>query len=115
MVKRKGFVSNSSSSSFFILKKNLTDLQREMIRNHIEYAKIFNRIVVDIGNYYKDDDEEKCDYWIDSMKFSEEESDQWEIEKTDESISGSTIIDNFEMRKYFEYIGIDDKIVKWGD
>ena len=35
---RNGFVSNSSSSSFFIYKCSITDKQLELIRNHIEWC-----------------------------------------------------------------------------
>ena len=35
---RQGFVSNSSSSSFFIYKCSITDHQLKLIRNHIEWC-----------------------------------------------------------------------------
>jgi len=35
---RSGFVSNSSSSSYIIQKKNLTDEQIDMIHNHVDYC-----------------------------------------------------------------------------
>ena len=108
MVKRNGFVSNSSSSSFFIYKKDLTAFQIEMIRNHVEHGKVFNRIIIDIGNYYKDDDDE-----LNDDKEFEVGMKGWYIEEDNESISGFTDLDNFDMEKFFEYIGIDDKIIDW--
>ena len=36
---RSGFVSNSSSSSFIILKSNLTDEQKEIMFDHIHIAQ----------------------------------------------------------------------------
>ena len=67
---RNGFVSNSSSSSFIILKSNLNDRQKEMIFDHIEISKEIDNELIKKGKspiyvYYEDwyiDEDELC-YW----------------------------------------------------
>jgi hypothetical protein len=76
---RKGFVSNSSSSSFVISKEFLSPYQIKMIFAHGREAG----------------------------------DDAWTIEETDESISGDTIMDNFDMAEYLTNIGISNKFIKW--
>ena len=86
---RKGFVSNSSSSSFIILKKNLTEVQIERIKNHVEFCQENNL-------YFG------C-------------NDPWSIEETEDVIKGDTSMDNFDMCDFLEFIGVDDEYIKWGD
>ena len=71
---RNGFVSNSSSSSF-VIQKNLLDAgQIYLIKNHILYGKTNN-----------DND------WATSLY------DRWDIYVGDDTIEGSCIMDNFDM------------------
>jgi hypothetical protein len=79
-MKRIGFVSNSSSSSFVIQKKDLHPLQLVAIRNHSQVAEWFNMV------HYS--------------------SDAWAIEEDDFEIRGHTFMDNFRMFEFFEKIGI---------
>ena len=95
---RKGFVSNSSSSSFVVFKDALTKQQKDMIYDYQEYVKFFNTI-----------DEktiELFDYCIDSP---------WRIVEYDDFIFGETSMDNFSMMDYLDYIKIENKYVDWNE
>lgn len=84
---RKGFVSNSSSSSFVIDKMYLTDTQMEFIRNAVEIAKNYTNI---------------------------DTYDQpWEIIETDDTISGTTSMDNFDMAEFLTEIGVNSNFIDW--
>ena len=87
---REGFVSNSSSSSFIIKKKDLSYEQMDNIRNHIEVGKR-------LGIEYADPE------------------DAWTIHETDSEISGCTIIDNFRIEELFRAIGVKDENITWGE
>ena len=87
---RKGFVSNSSSSSFILIKKFLTNEQIEKINNHIEE---YRKIDLDFG------------YDID-------ERDAWNIEEFTDLIILKTYMDNFNMDSFLNYIGVDKKAIK---
>lgn len=92
---RKGFVSNSSSSSFIIKKEKLTEEQIEKIKNHIvvvrEKKKFFDMLL-------------DCD-----------ESDAWKIEENSFSVSGQTWMDNFDMHYFLSKIGVEEEDIVWGD
>jgi hypothetical protein len=82
---RQGFVSNSSSCSFIIPKKFLTEPQLDLIRNHQT-----------CGEEYADD-------W------------PWELEESDDSIKGETIMANFDFPAYLEKIGVKREHIKIED
>ena len=84
MKQRKGFVSNSSSSSFVIHRSDLTRLQLVAIRHHTTVARWFCM--------------DYCD-------------DAWRIEEGDVEISGFTFMDNFNMSEFLDEIGVTK--VKW--
>lgn len=86
---RRDFVTNSSSSSFLILKKNLTEDQIDAIRYSSELGEKLG---------------------IDCAK-----SDPWSIKENDNYIAGSTWMDNFDIGELFDKVGIDGKVVTWGD
>ncbi len=79
------FVTNSSSSSFIILKENLTELQINLIRNHIQASKMFGASIYE---------------------------QPWRISETETEISGSTTMDNFDMYWFLEMIGVEDDHIK---
>lgn len=85
---RTDFVTNSSSSSFIICKKNLTNDQIEAIRNHSKLGQ-------------------KLD-----LKWAEE---AWSIEENDLFITGSTWMDNFDISELFKIIGIHKEGIKWSE
>jgi len=87
---RLGFVSNSSSSSFILQKKDLTEEQIEKIKNHIEEGKKMG------------------------MKYVEKEY-EWSIRVYTNIIDGYTSMDNFSMKEFLQRIGVlkDYKKIRW--
>lgn len=88
---RTGFVSNSSSSSFVIERKYVTEKQLYNIKNHLEYGKLKG-----IGDYY----DTGC---------------EWTIDVSEDYIHGWCSMDNFDMYDFFAFIGLDTDNVRWGD
>jgi len=91
---RKGFVSNSSSSSFVIAKKHLTEEQIWAIKNHGLVGEWFE--VID--NEMRDEDEELIIHYF---------GDEWKIIVEEDSIRGLTWMDNFDMKWFLRRIGVD--------
>ena len=85
---RNDFVTNSSSSSFIIAKKYLTNNQLEAIREHSEVGKRLGL------SWYND---------------------SWYIEENDYFITGSTDMDNFSMSQLFDLIKVNESKVIWGE
>ena len=79
---RKGFVSNSSSSSFVVSLGDITPEQYEKIYNHIEVGRKMN-----VGDYF--------------------DSGDWKITETDTHLKGWTSMDNFNMQDFMEAIGVE--------
>lgn len=95
---RNGFVSNSSSSSFVILKDSLTDIQKDMIFDYKQYVKCFNTIDeknIELFEYY--------------------DTDTWRIVDYEDFIFGETSMDNFSMQDFLDYIKVDQDVIKWDD
>lgn len=84
---RTGFVSNSSSSSFVIKKRDLTPDQLDQIRDH---AKVAAKMV-----------DFDC---IDQP---------WSIDEDDFVIKGSTWMDNFNMSLFLDRIGVQEHDIEW--
>jgi hypothetical protein len=90
MKTRNSFVSNSSSSSFVLRKRFLTEEQIAKIRNHIEEAKKLNEILPLDKQFYISKDSE------------------WNIEEAEEFIVAETFMDSFDMRRFVDdYLKID--------
>jgi len=84
------FVTNSSSSSFFISRHWLSDVQIDIIKNHIIIAS-------HLPTGYA---------WLD----------RWDIEVTDGEVKGYTSMDNFDMEKFLtEEVGVDDSHIFWSE
>lgn len=98
---RNGFVSNSSSSSFVILKDALSNNQIDMILNYQYYVEeIFKN-----DNITKDEKErfEYYDYY------------PWKIIEYEDFIFGETSMDNFDMSNYLYHIKVDRSMICWDD
>ena len=114
---RNGFVSNSSSSSFVILKKYLSEEQIKKIKNHIEYCvkenlfdlkDTYNHLLDEyISDYPKEKADQKAKRYI---KYNE-----WNITEWTDIITGGTSMDNFNMYEFMETIGVPLDKVKWRD
>ena len=91
MKTRHGFVSNSSSSSFVIKKVFLTTLQIWAIKNHV---KVATEAELNLGPIRDDD--------------------AWKIDETEDELSVHVSMDNFDMRHFFEEIGIPSRFIEIG-
>lgn len=100
---RTGFVSNSSSSSFAILKEDLKPEQIIAIKNYIDGGKILNeQLKLDRFNAFE------CE------EVAPDAVDAWVFREDDVHLEGSTIMDNFDMEQYIQMIGVDMTKVQWG-
>ena len=83
------FVTNSSSASFTIMKHNLTELQIQLIYEHIEVANALVPDGVINGRNV---------HWCNDPHYNNRYfSDEWNIKEDERTISGSTSMDNFDM------------------
>jgi hypothetical protein len=101
---RNGFVSNSSSSSFVLLLKDITPSQLDMLQRHTQIAQAAGWAFGE----YPGDNEVCCCGWAGTK-------DAWEITVTDKSVKGYTVQDNFNMRAFMGRIGIASDLAKWSD
>ena len=83
---RTDFVTNSSSSSFAILKKHLSEKQIKAIWNHSALGKKLG------------------------LEYSEE---SWEITENEEFILGETSMDNFDMAELLDIIDVRNSQIIW--
>jgi hypothetical protein len=122
---RNGFVSNSSSSSFIVLKDALTEEQKDQILNFQKWAKFF--INIDEENwkdakvyaterelYNSDDYSEQRQIRL-KYKFQYYDEGYWGIIETEDYLFGATTMDNFGMNEYFDHINVDNNYVRWDD
>jgi len=102
---RNGFVSNSSSSSFVIHKRNLSETQIVKILNYQN----------EVEEYLKDNPLVYDDNYMDNeFDFSYVE-DTWYIKEYEDFIFGETSMDNFSFSTFFRFINVSDKDVCWDD
>lgn len=87
---RSGFVSNSSSASFVILKSNLTERQLKQIRSAPAYAK---RLGMDFIEEYEN----------------------WRVQEDENVILGTTTMDNFCFAEFLTKIGVNWDYIGWDD
>ena len=96
MKKRKGFVSNSSSSSFIINKEDITKKQKNKIINHIDEAKKMS----------------SPDNTPDGYDFKYGWEDTWSVRESEDELMLSTTMDNFDMYEFLIDIGVDREDIK---
>lgn len=122
MKARNGFVSNSSSSSFVILKDAITNEQKDMIFNLNRWIELFVKLEKENKDYFDEElyvevsqpDEYGSSDSLES-RFEYYDSDPWRLIEYDDFIFGETSMDNFSMEDYFEYIKIDKNFLKWDE
>ena len=85
---RIDFVTNSSSSSFTIRKRKLSEKQIQAIWNHSALGEKLNLDCYDDG---------------------------WDIAEVGEFITGETSMDNFNMKQFLDIIGIRTTQITWGE
>ena len=91
---RSEFVTNSSCASFTILKKDLSPVQIEKIRKHIEYSEDY---IIHRGP---------------QTQIYNRPHDAWHIDENEKSIWGDTSMDNFDMMWFLLKIGVDENDVE---
>ena len=95
---RNGFVSNSSSSSFIVLRDALKDKQEEMIIEYQDWIKFFidrDKNLKELFLYY--------------------DTDPWKIKVHEDYIFGETSMDNFSIYDYLNYIEVNHEYIKWDE
>ena len=110
---RTGFVSNSSSSSFILFKKYLTDEQMEHIRNWKTYP-LTKEYFIKVKEYFeKTRPEEKIPEffkrdpaYVKEDDFEWEPSD-WSVEETKQTFDIGTDMDNYDFEFFLNVIGVD--------
>lgn len=85
---RTDFVTNSSSSSFIICKKHLSEDQINAIRYHSALGRKLGLACWD---------------------------EPWNIDENNSYIIGCVFMDNFDISELFDKIGINPDNVKWGE
>jgi len=88
-------ITNSSSASFTILKKYLSQYQMDLILNHIEESHQF---IIHRGP---------------QTEIYNSPGDAWQITETDDTIEGWTSMDNFDMSWFLEKIGVEGRFIEW--
>jgi len=93
---RLGFVSNSSSSSFVILRRMISAGQLHKIKHHIAVARQIAPELLAPPELQRND-----------------ESDAWHIEnnKKDGIVTGRTWMDNFDMAAFLKKIEVPDEAI----
>jgi len=77
-------------------RDHVSDTQLHQIINHTECCKSITPANDDWG---------WCNHWEDA----------WDIDHTHEQVSGSTNMDNFDMRHFLKAIGVADDNIAWID
>lgn len=115
MRNRTGWVSNSSSCSFIIKNYNISERQKDWIKNPKEY---FRAVCKDKWEEMSWDQQTDYDEDFENfLRLKEEEvgldwSSEWSIYEEDDHLSFYTTMDNFNYVSYIELVGIDRKYIE---
>ena len=119
MKERNGWVSNSSSSSFIIQTKYISEHQKDLILDPKNgFTVVCWNIWEELDEYEKEDE-----YDNDFNRYLEEALegfylgcvDDWSVREEDAYISFFTIMDNFDYQTYINMVGIPNKYVEGTD
>lgn len=86
------YITNSSSSSFIIARHKISETQLVLIKEHIEVASMLTKLDPDL-NFG----------WFDS----------WQISINEDTVEGSTSMDNFDMLAFLNVIGISSEDIEY--
>lgn len=114
MKTRKGFVSNSSSSSFVILKKDITGEILKWIEDSksatpqlFEYWKRNCNYKLISEDYTEEEILKYFEEWIESEFYNFKDVGDWSIGYDSEgNITGYTIIDNFNFQEFLDILKV---------
>jgi hypothetical protein len=122
---RQGFISNSSSSSFVVYKKDITEQQADYIRRHQEISNMdpFPVIIDNRGiTIYEDNNiiiikKNEIEYEVEHYERYDSQNicgkyDNWSISEDEDTIEGCTTMDNFDMHYFLQRIGVTKAIFR---
>lgn len=106
MRKRFYLVSNSSSSSFILDKKYLSEAQQNLIVDHKKYAPVIKHLLESNTLFKVVCGDPRLDEWeLDT------EHNAWCVKENDTHILLETYLDNFNMEEYLKIIRAEDSII----
>ena len=115
---RRGFVSNSSSSSFIINTKFISPYEKELIMDPVgtfeDLCEYKYEHEIDYIHRYNDDPtlQEYINEKKDLFDWDINDINQWNVREHKNKIIFSVDLDNFDYLEYIEWIGIDERALK---
>ena len=110
---RMGFVSNSSSCSFTISKKGLTEEQISQIKNHIKAAKKLAKqgkvCYTDASTWHLVGKKNSPDVGTFTEGDAWDVGDAWDIKDQGDKILVGTTITNFDLEEFVKVIGVPEE------
>lgn len=103
---RVGFVSNSSSSSFIVNKKGLTDLQIEYVLNPVKALQQLKKIFKEDYDESENFNEESFKDWSRCRFGDFADISYWKITEYENKITGYTDMDNFMYEEFLDVLSI---------
>ena len=112
---RTSYVSNSSSSSFILLKSAINQEQRDMILSCKKYVEKFIKLEKQGRKLPFNVPLSDTDFPVKLAELFEYYNEEWNFRENSNYIFGWTSMDNFRIRAFLEYIGVNMKYTVWSD